>query len=65
MVAQSKRTCSQCTATTAKGTRCRKRTCRSGLCWQHKDLKAPKMKVVVGTSGVCGFANPKYKAGYQ
>ena len=32
---QSKRTCSQCTATTAKGTRCRKRTCRSGLCWQH------------------------------
>ena len=35
MVAQSKRTCSQCTATTAKGTRCRKRTCRSGLCWLH------------------------------
>jgi len=32
---QSKRTCSQCTATTAKGTRCRKRTCRSGLCWLH------------------------------
>ena len=31
----------------------------------RKDLKAPKMKVVVGTSGMCGFANPKYKAGYQ
>ena len=31
----------------------------------RKDLKAPKMKVVVGTSGMCGFPNPKYKAGYQ
>ena len=34
-MSQSRRACGQCTATTAKGNRCRKRTCRSGLCWQH------------------------------
>ena len=31
----------------------------------RKDLKAPKMKAIVGTSGMCGFPNPKYKQGYQ
>ena len=34
-MSQSVRTCSQCTATTAAGTRCRKRTCRGPVCWQH------------------------------
>ena len=34
-MSQSVRTCSQCTATTAAGTRCRKRTCRGLVCWQH------------------------------
>jgi hypothetical protein len=31
----------------------------------RKDLKAPHMKVVVGTSGMCGFPNKKYPQGYQ
>eukprot|EP01044_Picomonas_judraskeda_P006050 COSAG03_NODE_593_length_6822_cov_2.810650_1_plen_191_part_00 len=34
-LSQSVRTCSQCTATTSTGTRCRKRTCRGPVCWQH------------------------------
>ena len=34
-MSQSVRTCSQCTATTSAGTRCRKRTCRGPVCWQH------------------------------
>ena len=29
------RTCDRCTGTTKAGNRCRKRTCRSGLCWIH------------------------------
>jgi hypothetical protein len=31
----------------------------------RKDLKAPEMKVVVGTSGMCGFPQDKYKQKYQ
>ena len=35
MPGQSERECDQCTATSKSGNRCRNRTCRGELCWQH------------------------------
>ena len=35
VASQSIRECDQCTATTASGQRCRKRTCRGPVCWMH------------------------------
>ena len=35
MSGQSERECDQCTATSKSGNRCRNRTCRGKLCWQH------------------------------
>ena len=34
-MSQSVKECDQCTATTASGQRCRKRTCRGPVCWMH------------------------------
>ena len=31
----SEKTCDRCTADTLRGTRCRNRSCRGTLCWQH------------------------------
>ena len=64
-MSQSRRACGQCTATTAKGNRCRKRTCRSGLCWQH--LKRDS-GLRIRPSGVPGaglglFAAAEFKRG--
>ena len=35
MSGQSERECDRCTATSKSGNRCRNRTCRGKLCWQH------------------------------
>ena len=35
MPGQSEKECDQCTATAKSGNRCRNRTCRGKLCWQH------------------------------
>ena len=34
------KTCGQCTAITAAGTRCRNRTCKTPLCWVHLKSQA-------------------------
>jgi len=35
MPGQSEKECEQCTATAKSGNRCRNRTCKGTLCWQH------------------------------
>ena len=35
MPGQSERECERCTATAKSGNRCRNRTCRGTVCWQH------------------------------
>ena len=51
------RTCDRCTGTTKAGNRCRKRTCRSGLCWQH--LKKEKNLLRLHVHVDLSVAQPK------
>ena len=49
MVSQSIKECQRCTANTKRGTRCKNRTCRDDLCWQHlkkeKNLRIKKSQI--------------------
>ena len=49
MVSQSIKECQRCTANTKRGTRCKNRTCRDDLCWQHlkkeKHLRIKKSQI--------------------
>ena len=58
------RTCDRCTGTTKAGNRCKNRTCRSGLCWQHlKKVKNLRIKPSqIPNAGLGLWTTKRFKA---
>ena len=63
MSGQSERECDQCTATAKSGNRCRNRTCRGTLCWQHlkRDSGLRIMRSQVAAAGMGLWTTRRFK----
>ena len=64
---QSVKECQRCTGTTKSGARCRKRTCRGTLCWQHlkKQEGLRVKKSTIPGAGLGLFAAKPFAKGKQ
>ena len=63
MPGQSEKECDQCTATAKSGNRCRNRTCRGTLCWQHlkRDSGLRIMRSQVAAAGMGLWTTRRFK----
>ena len=63
MPGQSEKECDQCTATAQSGNRCRNRTCRGTLCWQHlkRDSGLRIMRSQVAAAGMGLWTTRRFK----